>query len=151
MEHFSIEERRSFMKEEMEVFVSKLDTRTSEQFNSALQKAIIESLLDGTVFPIVESLADLQNMTERQLFANRQQQLIELQSVPDLDTRMRLIDMDIVYELDKITTQQQDTLARAGVPGFRITKNCREIILQMAIIRFIVGVQKKIQNLSNIS
>lgn len=65
MEHFSIEERRSFMKEEMEVFVSKLDTRTSEQFNSALQKAIIESLLDGTVFPIVESLADLQNMTER--------------------------------------------------------------------------------------
>lgn len=108
----------------------------------------------------------------RQLFANRQQQLIELQSVPDLDTRMRLIDMDIVYELDKvcminldkasifsvafhicyffkliqITTQQQDTLARAGVPGFRITKNCREIILQMAIIRFIVGVQKKIHN-----
>ncbi|MCP9263105.1 hypothetical protein DINM_006452 [Dirofilaria immitis] len=112
--------------------------------SNVFRKMLVESLLDGTVFAIVESLSDLQRMNEIQLYNDRQQRLMELQCVPDLDEQMKQIDINIVTELDKIVTQQQDTLCRAGVPSFRITNSPREIELQMAIISFILTVHARL-------
>lgn len=55
---------RELLRREMDRFLQQLEPRMRERFNIALQKALIESLLDGTVFAIVESLSDLQRMTE---------------------------------------------------------------------------------------
>ncbi|VDM41004.1 unnamed protein product [Toxocara canis] len=79
----------------------------------------------------------------RQLYDERQKRLAELQMVPDLEEQMKRIDMNIMDELDKIVAQQQSTLARAGVPGFRVTNNPFEINLQMEMIRFIMTLHSK--------
>ncbi|VDK17841.1 unnamed protein product [Anisakis simplex] len=152
------EERIRVMRQELDRFMVSLKPSISQSFNPQLQNNLIESLLDGTVFQIVDSLRDLQEMNEKQLYADRQKRLAELQLVPDLDEQMKRIDMNIVCELDKVLTifyffqlshiieksyfqimaQQQNVLSRAGVPAFRVTNNPNEITLQMEIIRFIL-------------
>uniref|UniRef100_A0A915Q667 Uncharacterized protein n=1 Tax=Setaria digitata TaxID=48799 RepID=A0A915Q667_9BILA len=54
---------------EMNGFVMRLEPRMRDRFNGSLQKALIESLLDGTVFAIVESLSDLQRMNETVVYS----------------------------------------------------------------------------------
>ncbi|VDN02319.1 unnamed protein product [Thelazia callipaeda] len=141
------ERKKEVLQREMQKFVTRLGTGVRDRFNEALQKALIESLLDGTVFAIVESLSDLQRMNETRLYNDRQQRLMELQCVPDLDEQMKQIDINIVSELDKIAAQQQNTLCRAGVPAFRITTSPRDIELQMAIISFILTVRPQLQDI----
>ena len=53
--------------------------------------------------------------------------------------------MSLLLEMFKfqIVADQQNTLSRAGVPNFRVTKNENEIVLQMEIIRFITTVINK--------
>ncbi|KAM3728329.1 Gonadal protein gdl [Dirofilaria immitis] len=138
------ERKMEIMLLEMNSFVMHLEPRMRTRFSNVFRKMLVESLLDGTVFAIVESLSDLQRMNEIQLYNDRQQRLMELQCVPDLDEQMKQIDINIVTELDKIVTQQQDTLCRAGVPSFRITNSPREIELQMAIISFILTVHARL-------
>ncbi|OZC05273.1 diGeorge syndrome critical region 6 protein [Onchocerca flexuosa] len=138
------ERKMEIMLLEMSNFVMRLDPRMRVRFSDELQKVLVQSLLDGTVFAIVESLSDLQRMNETQLYNGRQQRLMELQCIPDLDEQMKQIDINIVTELDKIVAQQQDTLCRAGVPAFRITNNPQEIELQMAIISFILTVRARL-------
>ncbi|KHN76125.1 Protein DGCR6 [Toxocara canis] len=137
------EEKVRLMRQEMDKFMFTLKPKMCENFNPALQTALIESLLDGTVFQIVDSLKDLQQLNEKQLYDERQKRLAELQMVPDLEEQMKRIDMNIMDELDKIVAQQQSTLARAGVPGFRVTNNPFEINLQMEMIRFIMTLHSK--------
>uniref|UniRef100_A0A9J2PHQ8 Protein DGCR6 n=2 Tax=Ascaris TaxID=6251 RepID=A0A9J2PHQ8_ASCLU len=139
----SKEEKTRIIRGEMDEFIFSLKPKMCENFNASLQRALIESLLDGTVFQIVDSLKDLQQLAEKQLYDERQKHLAELQMAPDLDEQMKRIDMNIVSELDKIMAQQQNTLARAGVPGFRITNNPLEINLQMEMIRFIMTLHSK--------
>ncbi|VDK61679.1 unnamed protein product [Onchocerca ochengi] len=142
--NITTERKMEIMLLEMNNFVMRLDSRMRARFSDELQKVLVQSLLDGTVFAIVESLSDLQRMNETQLYNGRQQRLMELQCVPDLDEQMKQIDINIVTELDKIVAQQQDTLCRAGVPAFRITTNPQEIELQMAIISFILTVRARL-------
>ncbi|KAK6112632.1 DiGeorge syndrome critical region 6 (DGCR6) family protein [Brugia pahangi] len=136
--------KMEIMQLEMNGFVMRLEPRIRGRFSDSLRKVLVESLLDGTVFAIVESLSDLQRMNETQLYNDRHQRLMELQCIPDLDEQMKQIDINIVKELDKIVAQQQDTLCRAGVPAFRITTSPREIELQMAIISFILTVRTRL-------
>lgn len=143
MDGYSIEERRSILEHEMQSFVDTVNPKVKAKFTDELQNSLIESLLDGTVFAIVDSLKDLQRMRETQLYDNRQQRLVELQTVPDLEEQMRLIDVNIVQELDKIVAEQQNTLSRAGVPNFHVSKSENEIVLQMEIIRFITTIINK--------
>uniref|UniRef100_A0A0N5AK41 Gonadal protein gdl n=1 Tax=Syphacia muris TaxID=451379 RepID=A0A0N5AK41_9BILA len=143
MDKYSVEDRRIILQQEMQSFIGSVNAKVKSEFTEELKNSLIESLLDGTVFAIVDSLKDLQRMRETQLYDNRQQRLVELQTVPDLEEQMRLIDVNIVRELDKIVAEQQNTLSRAGVPNFHTTKDENEIVLQMEIIRFIMTVINK--------
>lgn len=56
--------KMEIMQLEMNSFVMRLEPGMRARFNDSLRKVLIESLLDGTVFAIVESLSDLQRMNE---------------------------------------------------------------------------------------
>lgn len=58
------ERKVEIMRLEMNNFLMRLEPRMRDRFNVSLQKALMESLQDGTVFAIVESLSDLQRMNE---------------------------------------------------------------------------------------
>ncbi|VDK72870.1 unnamed protein product [Litomosoides sigmodontis] len=57
-------QKTEIMQLEMNSFVMRLEPRMRARFGDSLRKMLIESLLDGTVFAIVESLSDLQRMNE---------------------------------------------------------------------------------------
>ncbi|MFH4980562.1 hypothetical protein AB6A40_007271 [Gnathostoma spinigerum] len=139
-----MEQKRNFILTEVRKFAESLPPGFKERLSREVQITFAESLLDGTVFSIVESLKDVQRLCENRLYQDRQQRLIELQGVPDLDEQMRLIDVNIVKELDEIVSQQQSTLSQAGVPIIQVTQDPQEITLQMEIIRFIITVHSKI-------
>ena len=54
-----------------------------------------------------------------------------------MNDELNRIDMKIINELDKKVIEQQDTMKKAGVPGFYITNDSIEIKVQMYIFEFI--------------
>ena len=48
------------------------------------------------------------------------------------------LSVQLSYSLCSQVSEQQITLERSGVPGFRVTQDPKEIRLQMYIIEFIV-------------
>eukprot|EP00094_Tigriopus_californicus_P009943 TCALIF_09588-PA protein Name:"Similar to gdl Gonadal protein gdl (Drosophila melanogaster)" AED:0.15 eAED:0.18 QI:0/0/0/1/1/1/3/0/158 len=53
-----------------------------------------------------------------------------------LEREMRLFDCDIVQAMDQKVLDQQMTLEKAGVPGFYVTNNPKDIQVQMYLIQF---------------
>lgn len=51
--------------------------------------------------------------------------------------RMRETDKKIITHLDQKVTDQQSTMQTAGVPGFMVTDNPKEIKVQMYILDMI--------------
>ena len=51
---------------------------------------------------------------------------------------MKRRDMKIILELDQKVMDQQNTLEKAGVPGFCVTNNPMEVRIQMYLLDFIV-------------
>ncbi|KAF5907206.1 protein DGCR6-like, partial [Clarias magur] len=117
---------------------------------------LAQALIDGTVYEIVQGLLDIQHLTERNLYNQRQKlhtehralkhellrkQKVALQSckshnlnvlkasqraeMEGLEQRVkdeqRMMDEKIVAEMDQKVLDQQNTLEKAGVPGFYIT------------------------------
>lgn len=62
--NITTERKMEIMQLEMNSFIMRLEPRMRGRFNDSLRKVLVESLLDGTVFAIVESLSDLQRMNE---------------------------------------------------------------------------------------
>ncbi|XP_060699905.1 protein DGCR6 isoform X1 [Hemiscyllium ocellatum] len=56
----------------------------------------------------------------------------------------RMMDEKIVLELDQKVIDQQNTLEKAGVPGFYITTNPQELTLQMNLLELILKMQQKV-------
>lgn len=52
--------------------------------------------------------------------------------------QLREKDMELVLHLDQKVRDQQSTLQQAGVPGFYITDNQKEIKIQMFLLDFIL-------------
>ncbi|XP_069788776.1 protein DGCR6 isoform X1 [Narcine bancroftii] len=59
----------------------------------------------------------------------------------------RMMDEKIVLELDQKVIDQQNTLEKAGVPGFYITTNPQELTLQMNLLELILKMQQKVSEL----
>merc|ERR1711860_476634 len=53
------------------------------------------------------------------------------------DEELRLFDTSVIQQLDQKVMDQQQTLERAGVPGFCVTNNPTEVQLQLYLIEFI--------------
>lgn len=55
---------------------------------------------------------------------------------------MKETDMKLVLHLDQKVKDQQSTLEKAGVPGFYITDNAKEITIQMYLLDFILRLSR---------
>jgi hypothetical protein len=54
-----------------------------------------------------------------------------------MNAELYRIDLKILNELDKKVTEQQDTMKKAGVPGFYLTNDPVDLKIQMYIFEFI--------------
>lgn len=55
---------------------------------------------------------------------------------------LRETDMKLVLHLDQKVKDQQATLEKAGVPGFYVTDNPKEIKIQMHLLDFILRLSR---------
>ncbi|KAJ6647902.1 Gonadal protein gdl [Pseudolycoriella hygida] len=56
--------------------------------------------------------------------------------------RLKETDMKLVLHLDQKVKDQQTTLENAGVPGFYVTENAKEITIQMHLLDFILRLSR---------
>jgi hypothetical protein len=56
--------------------------------------------------------------------------------------KLRETDMKLILHLDQKVKDQQSTLEKAGVPGFYVTENPKEIKIQMHLLDFILRLSK---------
>lgn len=56
---------------------------------------------------------------------------------------LRETDMKLVLHLDQKVRDQQSTLEKAGVPGFYVTDNPKEIKIQIHLLDFILRLSRK--------
>ena len=108
-----------------------------------LLSELAASLAQGQILEIVNMLTEVQQATEKHLFQQRLQvrntHQVERQGHPgdkeQLLARQReelkQSDMRLVTQLDQKASDQQVTLERAGVPGFFVTNNPKEVQVQM--------------------
>lgn len=126
--------------------------------------SLSNSLLNDTIFEIVKRLIEIQHVTETHLFKLRQQieneheneintwmrkiqDAEELQHILALmkikhDKQLRETDQKLVLHLDQKVKDQQMTLEKAGVPGFYVTENPKEIKIQMHLLDFILRLSR---------
>ncbi|XP_046664733.1 gonadal protein gdl-like [Homalodisca vitripennis] len=150
-----------FLNEQLQVMAKDLPLKYQQRLPNELLCGLAESLLDNTVFGIVDNLMDIQHVTEKQLFQQRLQFLnkhtLAMQELA-MDTRMddvtktnhrtrlqathrkelQLFDMKLVNELDKKVCDQQRILEMAGVPGFEVTNDPIKIQVQIRLLDFIL-------------
>ena len=125
---------------------------------------LANALLNETIFEIVKRLIEIQHVTEKHLFELRQQAEIEhekevegwinkindpeeLQHILALmkikhTKKMKETDQKLIQHLDAKVLDQQKTLEEAGVPGFYVTDNHKEIKIQMHLIDFILRLSR---------
>lgn len=121
---------------------------------------LANALINETIFEIVKRLIEIQHVTESHLFELRLQAKIdhekevdgwiakitdqeELQHILALmkikhKKQIKETDQKIILHLDAKVQDQQKTLEEAGVPGFYVTDNAKEIKIQMHLIDFIL-------------
>ncbi|KAI1724155.1 diGeorge syndrome critical region 6 (DGCR6) protein [Ditylenchus destructor] len=109
--------------------------------NDDIMNRIVDCLLDGTVYSIVESLKDLQRLRESEIVQDRARQLSAVRTTDDEEIRRKTeeIDKGIAETIDEIAKEQQATLCCSGIPMFMVTTDTEEIKLQMSIINFILS------------
>lgn len=122
------------------------------------------SLINDTIFEIVKRLIEIQHVTETHLFQLRQQVemeheteiqswMLKIQDPEELQhilalmkikhkKQMKETDQKLALHLDQKVQDQQSTLEKAGVPGFYVTKNPKEIKIQMHLIDFILRLSR---------
>ncbi|XP_054262562.1 gonadal protein gdl [Macrosteles quadrilineatus] len=150
-----------FLNEKLQIMAKDLPPKYQQRIPNELLCGLAESLLDNTVFGIVDNLMDIQHVTEKQLFQQRLQfmnkhtlALQELMMNTQLDEEtkakqrslmqashkkeMQLFDMKLVTELDKKVSDQQRILEMAGVPGFEVTSDPVKIQVQIRLLDFIL-------------
>lgn len=126
--------------------------------------SLANSLINDTIFEIVKRLIEIQHVTETHLFDLRKQASGEhdtevenwkakIQDPEELEhilalmkikqkKKMKETDQKLIEHLDAKVLDQQSTLEKAGVPGFYVTDNPKEIKIQMHLIDFILRLSR---------
>lgn len=126
--------------------------------------SLANALINDTIFEIMKRLIEIQHVTENHLFNLRKQAEQEhdaevaqwrtkIQDHEELEHILALMkikqkkklketDQKIIEHLDAKARDQQETLAQAGVPGFYVTDNPKEIKIQMHLIDFILRLSR---------
>ncbi|XP_058118273.1 gonadal protein gdl [Anopheles ziemanni] len=129
-----------------------------------LLAGLANSLLNDTIFEIVKGLMEIQHVTEAHLMQVREkvendhqlevkQWESKIQDAEELEhiialmkikhsKNMKETDMKLVLHLDQKVKDQQSTLEKAGVPGFYVTENAKEIKIQMYLLDFILRLSR---------
>ncbi|KAL2092142.1 hypothetical protein ACEWY4_011940 [Coilia grayii] len=172
------QERHYYLLSELQTLVKDLPSSFQQRLSYTTLGDLALALIDGTVYEIVQGLLDIQHLTEKNLYNQRQklhtehrilkQDLLrkhkqELQvckshnmallkatqrtEAEALDQRVReeqrMMDEKIIAEIDQKVLDQQNTLEKAGVPGFYITNNPQEVVIQMNLLELILKLQQK--------
>lgn len=125
---------------------------------------LANALINDTIFEIVKRLIEIQHVTEQHLFDLRRQSESEhekevagwMEKITDPEElqhilalmkikhrkKMKETDQKLIAHLDAKVQDQQKTLEEAGVPGFYITENPKEIKIQMHLIDFILRLSR---------
>ncbi|XP_071506977.1 protein DGCR6-like [Diadema antillarum] len=174
------QEQHYVMLSEIQDMTKNIPLNLQQRLQYTTLSSLAQSLLDGTVFQIVQHLSEIQQMTERKLMEQRsklhnshksqRQQMMKRheQALQDsrgrphnlpliknnnehekqaLEQRVReeqqRMDERILIELDMCVAEQQNTLEKAGVPGFHRSKDPTEVRLQMYLLEFITKLHRK--------
>ncbi|XP_030642530.1 protein DGCR6 [Chanos chanos] len=172
------QERHYYLLSELQTLVKDLPSSFQQRLSYTTLSDLALALIDGTVYEIVQGLLDIQHLTEKNLYNQRQklhsehralkQDLMKkhkqaLQTckshnlavlktnqkgeVEALEQRVkdeqRMMDEKIIAEIDQKVIDQQNTLEKAGVPGFYITTNPQEVTMQMNLLELILKLQQK--------
>lgn len=160
-----------FLQRKLYFLVDKLksmQTQLPEIYQSRISYELLtdlaNSLLNDTIFEIVKGLMEIQHVTEKHLFQLREQveneyeievqewiskisDQEELQHILQLmkikhAKKLRETDMKLIALLDQKVRDQQSTLHKAGVAGFYVTDNPKEIKIQMFLLDFILRLSR---------
>lgn len=126
--------------------------------------SLSNSLVNDTIFEIVKRLIEIQHVTETHLHQLRQQVeseheaevqnwVAKIQDPEELEhilalmkikhkKKMKETDQKLILHLDQKVKDQQSTLEKAGVPGFYVTDNTKEIKIQMHLLDFILRLSR---------
>ncbi|XP_053092500.1 protein DGCR6 isoform X1 [Pangasianodon hypophthalmus] len=178
------QERHYYLLSELQILVKDLPSWFQQRLSYTTLSDLAQALIDGTVYEIVQGLLDIQHLTEKNLYNQRQKlhnehrgcalsqvlkhELIRKQKVAlqnckshnltvlkasqraeteGLEQRVkdeqRMMDEKIVAEMDQKVLDQQNTLEKAGVPGFYITTIPQEVTMQMNLLELILKLQQK--------
>uniref|UniRef100_A0A8C7ML67 DiGeorge syndrome critical region gene 6 n=1 Tax=Oncorhynchus kisutch TaxID=8019 RepID=A0A8C7ML67_ONCKI len=161
------QERHYYLLSELQTLVKDLPSSFQQRLSYTTLSDLAQALIDGTVYDIVQGLLDIQHLTERNLYNQRQklhcehralkQDLVRkhkealqvffhmLSKHPSFyitATELNYVD-HIVVEMDQKVIDQQNTLEMAGVPGFYITTNPQELTMQINLLELILKLQQK--------
>ncbi|XP_047656331.1 protein DGCR6 isoform X2 [Tachysurus fulvidraco] len=180
------QERHYYLLSELQILVKGLPSWFQQRLSYTTLSDLAQALIDGTVYEIVQGLLDIQHLTEKNLYNQRQKlhtehrgcyvslsrvlkhdlirkQKVALQTckshnltvlkasqcaeIEGLEQRVkdeqRMMDEKIVAEMDQKVLDQQNTLEKAGVPGFYITTLPQEVTMQMNLLELILKLQQK--------
>ncbi|XP_055688100.1 gonadal protein gdl [Lutzomyia longipalpis] len=149
-----------FLLEHLKSFHAELPETYQMRIPYELLTGLANSLLNDTIFEIVKGLMEIQHVTEKHLEQLRQQvetehnievqewmskihdeeELAHILSLMKIkhNQKMNETDIKLVLHLDQKVKDQQSTLERAGVPGFYVTDNPKDIKIQMHLLDFIL-------------
>ncbi|PZC79010.1 gonadal protein gdl-like [Helicoverpa armigera] len=156
----ALQRKLYFLLEQLQDMARELPPKYQMRVPIELLSGLANCLLNETVFEIVKGLMEIQHVTEKHLFQQRQQIInkhnMEIQTMmnntPAADQQslqkaillsrhreeLRQTDMKLVLQLDQKVSDQQVTLEKAGVPGFFVTNKPIEVKVQMYLLDFIL-------------
>ncbi|XP_061396269.1 gonadal protein gdl [Musca vetustissima] len=154
--YFLVDKLKSMQNQLPEIYQSRISYE--------LLTELANSLLNDTIFEIVKGLMEIQHVTEKHLYQLREQvqneyeievqewiskisDQEELQHILQLmkikhTKKMKETDMKLIALLDQKVKDQQLTLHKAGVAGFYVTDNPKEIKIQMFLLDFILRLSR---------
>ncbi|XP_036433926.1 protein DGCR6 [Colossoma macropomum] len=172
------QERHYYLLSELQTLVKDLPSSFQQRLSYTTLSDLAQALIDGTVYEIVQGLLDIQHLTEKNLYNQRQKlhsehrvlkqdmmrkhklaiqnckshnlavlktnQRAETEALEQrIKDEQRMMDEKIIAEMDQKVLDQQNTLEKAGVPGFYITTNPQEVTMQMNLLELILKLQQK--------
>ncbi|XP_063710147.1 gonadal protein gdl [Culicoides brevitarsis] len=153
-----------FLLEHLKKYHEELPEEFQVRIPHEILSDLANCLLNDIIFEIVKGLMDIQHVTENHMSKMREQVttqhkieiqdwVAKIQDTEELEHILALMkikhnrelkemDKKFVLHLDQKVEDQQSTLNQAGVPGFYVTSDPKEIKIQMYILDFILRLSR---------
>lgn len=153
----------NFFVKQLKSMLAEIPRKYQKKITDELCSQLAQCLINNINFEIIKGLMDIQHVTEKYLFhlrlkvTSKQQsetlKALEGKPIAEHDTIRAMmaakhakqlvdVDMKLVKQLDQKVAEQQETLQKAGFPGFHVTTNSTEIKVQIFLLDFILRLSK---------